>query len=206
MKTDSDRWQRSGDLSRRSVAGCQFAEAATDDRSRAAESATPDGFLPRGCRDFGLISIVVDLAPLSHADDAMLRRSPRRMTLEQLKRHMDRRLDRLQRTKADKADLKRFATKSQFRRLLKDLSNRPTKDDLKRELARYATKDDLAQLATRVDRNTAEMNRQFDSLNDKIDGGLQAVLHRLEQLGDLQERMYREHGDRLRDLEQRVGL
>ena len=54
----------------------------------------------------------------------MIRRSHRRMTLQQLKRHMDRRFDRLQRTKADKADLKRFATKGQIRRLRKDLEQR----------------------------------------------------------------------------------
>jgi len=112
------------------------------------------------------------------------------MTLEQFKRHMDRRFDRLQRTKADKADLRRFATK----------------DDLRRELARYATKDDLAQLATRVDANAAEMNRRFDSLNDKIDSGLRAVLKGLKDLGELQQRMYAEHGSRLTDLEQRVGI
>ena len=46
------------------------------------------------------------------------------MTLVELKRHMDRRFDRLQRTKADKVDLQRFATKDDFdslRRLVADV-------------------------------------------------------------------------------------
>ena len=64
---------------------------------------------------------------LRTADDVMIRAFQHRMTLEQLKRHMDRRLDRLQRTKADKSDLKRFATKSQFRRLRMDLKRFATK-------------------------------------------------------------------------------
>ena len=120
------------------------------------------------------------------------------MTLQQLKRHMDRRFDRLQRTKADKSDLKRFATKGQIRRLRKDLARCATKDDLKR----YATKDDLAQLETKMDMRFAEMNRRFDSLNDKMD----VVLRRLAEYTRHNEMIFVEHDLRLKDLEQRVGL
>jgi hypothetical protein len=67
------------------------------------------------------------------------------MTLVELKRHMDRRFDRLQRTKADKADLQRFATK----------------DDLKR----FATKDDLESLRRLV----GDVLRKVDGLHDKVD-------------------------------------
>lgn len=42
---------------------------------------------------------------------------PEPMTIEQLKKHMDRRFDRLERTKADRSDLRRFATKNDFGRL-----------------------------------------------------------------------------------------
>ncbi|MBZ5558955.1 MAG: hypothetical protein LAO77_16910 [Acidobacteriia bacterium] len=38
------------------------------------------------------------------------------MTVAQLKRHMDRRFDHLERTKADRSDLKRFATKTDTER------------------------------------------------------------------------------------------
>ena len=128
------------------------------------------------------------------------------MTLQQLKRHVDRRFDRLQRTKADKADLTRFTTKSEVRRLRKEIAARPTKDDLKRELERFAAKDALAQLATRVDANAAEMNRRFDSLNEKIDGLLRLMLDRFDQQEALIDRVYVEHGNRLADLERHVGI
>ena len=139
---------------------------------------------------------------LRTADDVMIRAFQHRMTLEQLKRHMDRRFDRLQRTKADKSDLKRFATKSQFRRLrmdLKrfatkhDLKRFATKDDLKLELERYTTKEETRTLA-------AEMFRRFDSLNDKID----SVLRRLDDVYNTHDRALTEHDLRLKDLEARV--
>src|SRR5262245_32704786 len=137
----------------------------------------------------------------------MIRRSRPPMTLEQLKRHMDRRFDRLQRTKADKSDLRRFATKSQIRGIRRDLARHATKADLKRELARYPTKDDLKHqleaYATKEEMRLqfAEVSRRFDSLNDKIDG----VLRRLDVMYDTHGRALTEHDKRLKDLEQRVG-
>jgi hypothetical protein len=87
------------------------------------------------------------------------------MTVEHLKRHMDRRFDRLQRIKADKVDLKRFATKTQIRRIGKDLANCATKNDLKR----FATKDDLKRFATKEDLKrfaTKEDLKRFATKND----------------------------------------
>jgi hypothetical protein len=144
------------------------------------------------------------------------------MTVEHLKRHMDRRFDRLQRIKADKVDLKRFATKTQIRRIGKDLANCATKNDLKRfatkdDLKRFATKEDLKRFATKEDLKrelqhhatkdelqilAADMSRQFASLSDKVD----SVLHHVKDLATLNERLFVEHDLRLKDLEQRVGL
>src|SRR5947208_117861 len=45
-------------------------------------------------------------------DDAMMRVPQAPMTIAQLKRHMDRQFARLDRTKANKSDLRRFATKA----------------------------------------------------------------------------------------------
>jgi len=118
------------------------------------------------------------------------------MTVAQLKRHMDRRFDHLERTKADKSDLSRFVTK----------------DDLKAELKRFATKDDLKGFATKDDlkgyATNHEMQRQFaavfrrlDSLNDKVDGILRVV--RGNQ--DVLDRVADEHDRRLSDLERYVS-
>ena len=92
-----------------------------------------------------------------------MRRSRKRMTLASLKRHMDRRFDRLQRTKADKTDLQRFATKKDLRRFATkaDLRRFATKEDLQR----FATKDDLLPL----NRGLTEVMRKLDSLHEKID-------------------------------------
>ena len=101
----------------------------------------------------------------------MIRRPKKRMTLAGLKRHMDRRFDRLERTKADKADVRRFATKRYLQQHF------ATKDDLKRfatkdDFARCATRDDLARLEGTVDARFGEVARQLDSLNAKIDSVL----------------------------------
>ena len=104
----------------------------------------------------------------------MIRRSRPRMTIAQLKQHMDRRFDRLLRTKADRVDLVRCATKGQLCRFAtkKDLGRFATKEDLKR----FATKEDLKPFATNDDMRAgfANVNRQFESLNSKIDGILKA--------------------------------
>src|SRR5204863_5521332 len=112
-------------------------------------------------------------ASSSHADDAMMRRSGKRMTLVELKRHMDRRFDRLQRTKADKADLQRFATK----------------DGLKR----FATKDDLESLKRLV----GDVLRKVDGLHDKVDSLVRIGNDRY----GVHQRALSDHEYRLRELE-----
>jgi len=117
------------------------------------------------------------------------------MTLEQFKRHLDRRFDRLQRTKADKADLKRFVTKSQVRRL---------RNQLTRELGRYATKADLDERFTTKEetrRLSAETFRRLDSVSDKLN----SILRRLEDVVKTHGDALREHDLRLTDLEHRAG-
>ena len=148
----------------------------------------------------------------------MIRRSQKRMTLAELKRHMDRRFDRLERTKADKADLRRFATKRYLQQRFAtkdDLKRFATKDDLKRfatkdDLKRFATKDDLARCATRddlarlegtVDARFREVARQLDSLNAKIDSVLTFARGKTGNY-DL---VLDEHDHRIRDLESQVA-
>ena len=71
------------------------------------------------------------------------------MTIRELKAHLDRRFDRLERTKADRTELRRLAAQSDRRwaatkRAFKRFA---TKDDLRR----FAAKDDLRGLATKAD-------------------------------------------------------
>jgi len=95
------------------------------------------------------------------------------MTLVELKRHMDRRFDRLQRTKADKADLQRFATK----------------DGLKR----FATKDDFESLRRLV----GDVLRKVDGLHDKVDSLVRIGNDRY----GVHQRALSDHEYRLRELE-----
>jgi len=122
------------------------------------------------------------------------------MTLVELKRHMDRRFDRLQRTKADKADLQCFATKDGLKRFATkdDLKRFATKDDLKR----FATKDDLKRFATKDDleslrRLVGDVLRKVDGLHDKVDS--------LVRIGNdrygVHQRALSDHEYRLRELE-----
>jgi hypothetical protein len=83
----------------------------------------------------------------------MIRSVREPMTIEQLRRHMDGRFDRLERTKVDKNDLKRelrrFATRVDLRRFATraDVRRFATKTDLRR----FATKADLRRFATKAD-------------------------------------------------------
>lgn len=62
--------------------------------------------------------------------------SPRELvTIAELKRHMDRRFDRLERTKADRRDLRRFATKKDLRRFATKKEMRLWTIDIKRHVA-----------------------------------------------------------------------
>lgn len=73
----------------------------------------------------------------------MMRRFGEPMTVAQLKQHMDRRFDRLDRRKADKSDLRRFAMKTDF-----------------------------PLVEARAEARFGEVARQFESLNAKIDSVL----------------------------------
>jgi hypothetical protein len=114
------------------------------------------------------------------------------MTIVQLKRHMDRRFDRLERVKANKSDLRRFATK-------RDLERFATK----RDLERYATKEDLARYVTRAESLAADTRRHFEVVAE----GLSDQVKKIGELGDLKSLLtlhsavLDEHERRITDLE-----
>jgi hypothetical protein len=110
----------------------------------------------------------------------------KRMTIAQLKRHMDRRFANTRkelRRSATKDDLRRFATK-------KDLERFATKEDLER----YATKEDLAI-------GFGEVARRLDSLNAKMD----SISKSLNQAIIDRDRIFDDHELRLRDIEARTA-
>ena len=120
----------------------------------------------------------------------MIRAPRKRMTIRQLKAHLDRRLNHIERTKADKADLRRLVTKRYARRFAtkEDLKRFATKDDLKQ----FATKEDLERYATRH-----ELARQFESVNARLD----AVINSIREEIRTHSLVLDEHEARLRDLE-----
>ena len=143
---------------------------------------------------------------------------PEPMTIEQLKAHMDRRFDRLERTKADrrelrrlgervdrcatKADLRRFATKEYLKRFAtkEDLTRFATKEDLKRfatkeDLKRFATKEDLKRFATKED--FKGLARGLARLEDRMIA-MQATLHGIAKHHGL---ILDDHEARIADLE-----
>jgi hypothetical protein len=79
------------------------------------------------------------------------------MTIEQLKAHMDRRFDRLERTKADRSELRRLAARSATKA---DLKRFATKADLKR----FATKDDLNAAVARLEDRIIAMQRSLQRI------------------------------------------
>ena len=92
------------------------------------------------------------------------------MTIAALKRHMDRRFDRLERTKADKLDLRRFATK-------KDLRRFPTKTEMR---------------LWRVD-----IKRHFHVIAEGLEEKLQKVADGVAQLAAI--RLHVSHHDKVLD-------
>ena len=99
------------------------------------------------------------------------------MTIDQLKAHIDRRFDRLERTKANRSEL---------RRLAKRVSRCATKDDLKG----FATKEDLKRFATKTD--FARLEERVVSMQRTLEG---TARHHGLVLDD--------HEARIRDLERR---
>jgi hypothetical protein len=141
------------------------------------------------------------------------------MTIAGLKRHMDRRFDRLERTKADRRDLlgcasrrdlRRFATKKDLRRFAtkKDLRRFATKKDLqrfatKKDLQRFATKRDLRLgLATKADKTdlrqwSIDIKRHFDVVAEGLEEKLQKVADGVAQIAAI--RLHVTHHDRILD-------
>jgi len=114
-------------------------------------------------------------------DDAMMRLPQEPMTIAQLKRYMDHRFDRLERTKANKSDLRRFATR-------RDLKRFATKSDLerfatKRDLEQFATKQNLEQFATKADAESlaVDTRRYFQVVAE----GLEDKVAKIGEVGDL---------------------
>jgi hypothetical protein len=110
------------------------------------------------------------------------------MTIEQLKAHMDRRFDRLERTKADRSELRRLAATAdrRWKATKKAFKRFATKDDLKR----FATKDDLKRYATKAD--FARLEERVISMQKTLEG---LARHHALILDD--------HEVRIRDLERR---
>ena len=101
------------------------------------------------------------------------------MTIAALKRHMDRRFDRLERTKADKLDLRRFAT---------------TKD-----LRRFATKKDLRRFATKTEMRlwSVDIKRQFHVIAEGLEEKLQKVADGMAEIAAI--RLHVSHHDKVLD-------
>src|SRR5712691_1866001 len=95
-------------------------------------------------------------------------RSRKRMTIAQLKRHVDRRF----------AD-----TRKQIERCA-------TKDDLQR----FATKDNLAALETRMNATLGDVTSGLDGLNAKMDG----MFKSLTDATAARDRIFDEHEERIR--------
>jgi len=84
---------------------------------------------------------------------------------EQLKTHMDRRFDRLERTKADRSELRRLAARVDRYATKADLQRFATTQDLKR----FATKDDLQRVAARLEDRVIAMQRFVQRVVDHHD-------------------------------------
>ncbi len=150
----------------------------------------------------------------------MMRASTEPMTLDQLKRHMDRRFDRLERTKADRGDLRRFITRREFRQEIRRLASKDelrrltnkfatkfaTKDDLKRfatkeDLKRFATKEDLKRFATKDDLN--DLRRYMLVLNQRTRDEIQRGVKKISDAVGHHALVLDNHEDRIQDLESR---
>ena len=125
------------------------------------------------------------------------------MTIAQLKRHMDRRFDRLERTKADKADLAQFARKTDLRRFATkaDLRRFATKKDLRR----FAARRDLRRFATKKDarRWHADIKRYFKIVAEGLEEKIQKVADGVSQMAAVQLHISH-HGSVLDEHETRI--
>jgi len=125
-------------------------------------------------------------ACLSQFDDAMIASLREPVTIAQLKRHMDRRFDRLERTKADKADLRQFVTKRESLCFAtkKDLRRFATKQDLRR----FATKRDLGRFATKREMRlwAVDIKRHFDIVAESLEDKLRKVADGVADIAAIQ--------------------
>ena len=151
--------------------------------------------LSRHAALFGALDVLPPGTGMAEPDDAMMPPPSEPMTIEQLnanmdrlKAHMDRRFDRLERTKADRSELRRLAARVGRCATKADLKRFATKDDLKR----FATKEDLKRFATKEG-----LRRVAVRLEDRITA-IQAVLQRIV---DHHDRILNDHEARIVDLE-----
>lgn len=137
----------------------------------------------------------------------MIPRPRKRMTIAQLKRHMDRRFSNTRRElqrSATKNDLRRFATKKDLQRFAtkEDVRRFASKQDLRRfatkkDLQRFATKDDFRGLEMRMNTGFGEVTRRFESLDSKMDSLFSSLKEAIAE----RDRLFDEHEVRIRDLE-----
>ena len=83
-------------------------------------------------------------------DDDMMRASRQPMTIAQLKRHMDRRFDRLERTKADK---------SEIRRLREEIARSAEETRRHFDIVAESLRDDFRIFADSIGRQTERLNQ-----------------------------------------------
>ena len=143
----------------------------------------------------------------------MLPFPPEPMTIHELKVHLDRRFDRLERTKADRTELRRLGAKSDrrwaatrraFRRFATkdDFKRFATKDDLKRfatkdDLKNFATKDDLKRHATKDDLKGFATKADIARLEERV-----VAMHRtIQQMLRHHSHILDNHEERISDLE-----
>jgi molecular chaperone GrpE (heat shock protein) len=105
------------------------------------------------------------------------------MTIHELKAHLDRRFDRLERVKADRTELRKLAAKSDRRWAA-----------TKRAFRRFATKNDVKRLATKDDLKRFATKDDFKRLEERL-MTVQKVL----------QSMLQHHGRILDDHERRIG-
>ena len=151
-------------------------------------------------------------ARLSQFDDAMISSLREPVTIAQLKRYMDRRFDRLERMKADKVDLRRFATKKDLGRFAtkRDLQRFAKRSDLrgfvrKSDLRRFATKRDLRRFATKNEVRlwAVEIKRHFNIVAEGLDEKLQKVADGVAEVATIKLHLVH-HGKVLDDHETRI--
>ena len=136
----------------------------------------------------------------------MIPTPPEPMTIEQLKAHMDRRFDRLERTKADRSELRRLAARVDRCATTADLERFATKEYLKRfatkrDLKRFATKEDLKRFATKEDLKRFATKADLTAMTSRLGDRIHAMQMSVQRLVDHYDRILNDHEARIVDLE-----